>query len=199
MRNSECAGYLKSCTKSRATPTESTSHSTRARRHPAEVERRLAVRRVAVLPEDVLGHILRRFDRRPPHAGSGAGGRHHPAGARGVALRPGLLLDDQDVGLALQRRRSRRSDRSRRRPPPRRRPRGRPVRCPGRGQVSSVTVVSTALQIAAPSPRKRSTAPPGAKSSSSNSWRTSISASLPSPAGLGKRFVHSIASSRSSP
>jgi hypothetical protein len=36
---------------------------------------------------------------------------------------------------------------------------------------------------------------PGAKSSSSNSWRTSISQAMPSN-GAGKRRVHSIASSR---
>src|SRR5207245_11487155 len=42
--------------------------------------------------------------------------------------------------------------------------------------------------------RKRSTASLGPKSSSSNNWRTSISASAPSPAGLGKRLVHSSAS-----
>ena len=44
--------------------------------------------------------------------------------------------------------------------------------------------------------RKRSTASPGAKSSSSKNCRTSISASLPSMEGLGKRLAHSIASSR---
>src|SRR5947208_9114185 len=43
--------------------------------------------------------------------------------------------------------------------------------------------------------RKRSTASLGPKSSSSNSWRTSISPSLPSRAGLGKRRAHSMASS----
>src|SRR6184192_3079195 len=43
--------------------------------------------------------------------------------------------------------------------------------------------------------RKRSTASLSPKSSSSNSWRTSISPSLPSRAGLGKRRAHSIASS----
>ncbi len=44
--------------------------------------------------------------------------------------------------------------------------------------------------------RKRSITSLGPKSSSSNSWRTSISASLPSPTGLGKRFAHSSASAR---
>src|SRR2546422_564423 len=43
--------------------------------------------------------------------------------------------------------------------------------------------------------RKRSTASLGPKSSSSNSWRISISPSLSSRAGLGKRRAHSIASS----
>jgi hypothetical protein len=49
--------------------------------------------------------------------------------------------------------------------------------------------------VPTPITRKRSTASLGPKSSSSNSWRTSISPSLPSTAGLGKRFVHSIPSS----
>src|SRR6266853_426729 len=44
--------------------------------------------------------------------------------------------------------------------------------------------------------RKRSTASLGPKSSSSKNWRTSISPSLPSIEGLGKRLAHSIASSR---
>src|SRR3989441_1234212 len=43
--------------------------------------------------------------------------------------------------------------------------------------------------------RKRSTASLGPKSSSSNSWRTSISPSCPFRAGLGKRRAHSMASS----
>src|SRR5207253_2498726 len=43
--------------------------------------------------------------------------------------------------------------------------------------------------------RKRSTASLGPKSSSSNSCRTSISPSLPSSEGLGKRRAHSMASS----
>ena len=44
--------------------------------------------------------------------------------------------------------------------------------------------------------RKRSTASLGPKSSGSNSWRTSISLSDPSPWGLGKRLAQSTASSR---
>src|SRR6267143_578969 len=44
--------------------------------------------------------------------------------------------------------------------------------------------------------RKRSTATPGAKSSSSKNCRTSISASLPSVEGLGKRRAHSFASAK---
>jgi hypothetical protein len=47
-----------------------------------------------------------------------------------------------------------------------------------------------------PMSRKRSIVALSPKSSSSNSWRTSISHSLPRPAGAGKRFVHSSASSR---
>jgi hypothetical protein len=43
---------------------------------------------------------------------------------------------------------------------------------------------------------KRSAAALGPKSSSSKNRRTSTSAGWPSPAGFGKRFVHSIASSR---
>src|SRR6266853_1427140 len=43
--------------------------------------------------------------------------------------------------------------------------------------------------------RKRSTASLGPKSSSSNSWRTSIPPSWPFRAGLGKRRAHSMASS----
>ena len=44
--------------------------------------------------------------------------------------------------------------------------------------------------------RKRSIAGLGAKSSSSKNGRTSISVCAPSPCGFGKRFAHSIASSR---
>ena len=48
----------------------------------------------------------------------------------------------------------------------------------------------------ATSSRKRSIASLGPRSSSSYNWRTSISVSAPSPTGLGKRLVHSSASSR---
>ena len=50
--------------------------------------------------------------------------------------------------------------------------------------------------LRASSSRKRSTASLGPKSSSSYNWRSSISASAPSPTGLGKRLVHSSGSSR---
>ena len=50
--------------------------------------------------------------------------------------------------------------------------------------------------LGSPSSRKRSTPGPGSKSSSSKSCRTSISPSPSHCAGLGKRRVHSSASSR---
>lgn len=55
---------------------------------------------------------------------------------------------------------------------------------------------TTDYLFSATSSRKRSIASLGPRSSSSYSWRTSISASAPSPTGLGKRLVHSSASSR---
>src|SRR4029434_239471 len=56
--------------------------------------------------------------------------------------------------------------------------------------------VRTHLSYPTPISLKRSIASLSPKSSSSNSWRTSISPSFPSIDGLGKRRVHSIASSR---
>jgi uncharacterized protein YndB with AHSA1/START domain len=66
----------------------------------------------------------------------------------------------------------------------------------GRGMSIAWAAQTFGSSLPMPRSRRRCTASVCSKSSSSNSWRTSISPSLPWIAGLGKRLVHSRASSR---
>ncbi len=132
---------------------------------------------------------------------------HQIAAAHGTQLAGHFLIDREGI-IEVGADRGRRADRRPRQVPERR---GDPARGPRSvgpvGQLVEAPGVPDEADVvghgrswpyflSSPMSRKRSTASLGAKSSSSNSWRTSISASLPSPARLGKRLVHSIASSR---